>query len=191
MISCLPFRLLSFPRDQSRDVTNGLGKGWWFFIFRVFKSILFFVNWNSLYVFQLLYSTNMLCLLLLYLIWFLNTLLLFFRRISTVRSQGINHGMWPLAWAFLLIKSVLHFAFLHLLSGYDYCDYVVIGVLRPSWFTEILFWIGLLLSKEVMQLKILIIIIMNEDVLTVGWNQIKLASMQTKPSTSCSLIIKM
>ena len=29
---------------------------------------LFFVNWNSLYFFQLLYSTNMLCLLLLYLI---------------------------------------------------------------------------------------------------------------------------
>ena len=32
-----------------------------------------------------------------------------------------------------LIKSVLHFAFLHLLSGYCYYDYVVIGVLRPSW----------------------------------------------------------
>ena len=46
-------------------------------------------------------------------------------------------GMW--AWEFLLIKSVLHFAFLHLLSGYYYYDYVVIGVLRPSWFTEILF----------------------------------------------------
>ena len=27
-------------------------------------------------------------------------------------------------------KSVLHFAFLHLLSGYYYYDYVVIGVLR-------------------------------------------------------------
>ena len=29
-----------------------------------------------------------------------------------------------------LFKSVLHFAFLHLLSGYYYYDYVVIGVLR-------------------------------------------------------------
>ena len=70
-------------------------------------------------------------------------------------SQGIGHGMWLLAWEFLLIKSVLHFAFLHLLSGCYYYDYVVIGVLRPSWFTEILFWIGLLLSKEVKQLKII------------------------------------
>ena len=41
------------------------------------------------------------------------------------------------AWLFLLIISVLHFAFLHLLSGYYYYDYVVIGVLRPSWLTEI------------------------------------------------------
>ena len=38
---------------------------------------------------------------------------------------------------FLLIKSVLHFAFLHRLSGYYYYDYVVLGVLRPSWLTEI------------------------------------------------------
>ena len=66
--------------------------------------------------------------------------------------------MWLLAWEFLLIKSVLHFSFLHLLSGYYYYDYVVIGVLRPLWFTEILFWIALLLSKEVKQLKIIIII---------------------------------
>ena len=37
----------------------------------------------------------------------------------------------------LLFSSVLHFAFLHLHSGYYYYDYVVIGVLRPSWLTEI------------------------------------------------------
>ena len=65
--------------------------------------------------------------------------------------------MCLLAWEFLSIKSVLHFAFLHLLSGYYYYDYLVIGVLRPFWFTEIL-WIGLLLSKDVKQLKIIIII---------------------------------
>ena len=34
---------------------------------------------------------------------------------------------------------------------------IVIVVLRPSWFTEILFWIGLLLCNEVKQLKIIII----------------------------------
>ena len=39
---------------------------------------------------------------------------------------------------FLLIKCALHFAFLNLLSGYYYFDYVVMGLLRPSWFTEIL-----------------------------------------------------
>ena len=43
--------------------------------------------------------------------------------------------------------------------GYYYYDYVVIGVLRPSWFTEIFFSIGLLLSNKVKQLKIIIIII--------------------------------
>ena len=46
---------------------------------------------------------------------------------------------------------------MHLHSGCYYYDYVVIGVLRPSWFTEILFWIGLLLFKEVKQLIIIII----------------------------------
>ena len=67
--------------------------------------------------------------------------------------------MWLLAWEFLFIKRVLHFAFLHLLSGYYYYGYVLIDVLRPSWFTKILFWIVLLLSKELKQLKIIIIII--------------------------------
>ena len=69
----------------------------------------------------------------------LSALVLFLRRISTVLSQGISHGMRLLAWEFLLFKSILHFAFLYLLSGYYYYDYVVIGVLRPSWFTDILF----------------------------------------------------
>ena len=51
---------------------SSLGGGWMIFHFRVFESILFFVNWNSLYFFHLLYSTNMLCLLFsLYLIRFL------------------------------------------------------------------------------------------------------------------------
>ena len=56
--------------------------------------------------------------------------------VSTVLSQGISHRMRHLAWEILLIKSVLHFAFLHLLSGYYYYDYVAIGVLMPSWLTE-------------------------------------------------------
>ena len=35
---------------------------------------------------------------------------------------------------------------------------VVIGVMRPSWFTEILISIGILLSKEIHQHKIVIIL---------------------------------
>ena len=42
------------------------GEGGWFFIIQLFKSILCFVNWISLYFFHILRSTNMLCLLLLY-----------------------------------------------------------------------------------------------------------------------------
>ena len=53
----------------------------------------------------------MLCLLLLYLVRFSLALLLFLRRIPTVLSQGISHGMWLLAWEFLLFFSVLPFVY--------------------------------------------------------------------------------
>ena len=99
---------------------------------------------------------NMLYLLLLYLIRFWHALLLFLRRISTVvLLQGINHGMWLQLWSFCYSK-VYFLSRMHFHSGYYYYDYVVIDVLRPSWFTEIIFWMGLLLSKEVKQLKIII-----------------------------------
>ena len=76
---------------------------------------------HPLLLFHLLYSANMLCLLLLYLITFEHPLLLFHRRISTVLSQMISHGMWLLAWELLLSSSVYHCAFMHLHSGYyDY-----------------------------------------------------------------------
>ena len=76
---------------------------------------------HPLLIFHLLYSANMLCLLLLYLITFEHPLLLFHRRISTVLSQMISHGMWLLAWQLLLSSSVYHCAFMHLHSGYyDY-----------------------------------------------------------------------
>ena len=138
-VSCF-FYCLS--QGISHGMDSSLRGGWMIFHFWLFKSILFFVNWNSLCFFHFLYSTNMLFLLLLYSIGF-NTLdlLLFLRRISTVLSQVISYGMWLLALEFLLFKSVLHFTFLHLLSGYYYYDYVVICVLRPSWLTEIHCWI--------------------------------------------------
>ena len=42
------------------------GEGGWFVIFRIFKSILFFVNLISLYFFHLLQNISLFCLLLLY-----------------------------------------------------------------------------------------------------------------------------
>ena len=65
-----PISSTVFPKGSVTGCDSSLGGGWMIFHFRVFKSILFFVNWNSLYFFQLLYSSNMLCLLLLYLIGF-------------------------------------------------------------------------------------------------------------------------
>ena len=59
-----------FPKGSVTGCDSSLGGGWMIFHFRFFKSILFFVNRNSFYFFHLLYSTSMLCLLLLYLIGF-------------------------------------------------------------------------------------------------------------------------
>ena len=59
-----------FPKGSVAGCDSSLGRGSMIFHFRVFKSILLIVNLNSLYFFQLLYSTSMLCLLLLYLIGF-------------------------------------------------------------------------------------------------------------------------
>ena len=125
----------------------------------MFKFILCFVRWISQDFFHHLSSTNMLCFLLFYSIRFFHALLLFLCRISTVLSQGISYGMWLFAWKFLLFFSVrtsfrVHASF----SGYNYYNYVVVvsKTTRLSWFTQILFWIGLLLSEEVKQLKVII-----------------------------------
>ena len=107
LVSCF-FSCL--PKGSVTGCDWSLGGGWRIFHFQLFESILFFVKWSSLYFFLLLYSTNMLCLLLLYLIGFQHALLLFLRRISTVLSHGNSHGMWLLTWEFISIKSVLHFA---------------------------------------------------------------------------------
>ena len=64
----LLFYTISLPRNQSRDVTPRLGEGGWFFIFDCSSPFFLFIEFN--YVFYLLYSANMLCLLLLYLIRF-------------------------------------------------------------------------------------------------------------------------
>ena len=53
--------IITFP--CSKDFHRG---GGWFGILRLFKSILFFVNWTSLNFFHILWNTNKLCLLLLY-----------------------------------------------------------------------------------------------------------------------------
>ena len=65
------FYCISPPKGSvTRGCDYSPGGGWMIFHFLLFKSILFLVNWNLLYVFHLLYSTIMLCLLLLYLIGF-------------------------------------------------------------------------------------------------------------------------
>ena len=70
------------------------------------------VNSISLCFFHLLYSANILCLLLyLYLIRFYQALLLFLCMIFTVLSKWICHGMCLLTLEFLLFFSVLHFLF--------------------------------------------------------------------------------
>ena len=50
-------------------LTNDTGEGGWFFIFRLFVSILFFVNRISLYFFHIFYNNDILCLLILYFDW--------------------------------------------------------------------------------------------------------------------------
>ena len=75
------------------------------FHFRLFKSILFFVNSNSLCFFRLLYCTNKLCLLLLYLIRVLT-------RSTPVSLQdfywslpkGSVTGCDSLLWSFFLVN---------------------------------------------------------------------------------------
>ena len=156
-MSCLPFRLLSFPRDKSRDVTPRLWEGGWFFIFE-YSSPFCFLLIEIHYTFSNSYIV-LTCYIYYYCIWwgFKTLFSCFFAGFLLFSPKGLVTGCdSSLAWEFLLFKSVLHFAFLHLLSGYYYYGYVVIGVLRPSWFTEIFFWIGLLLSKEVKQLIIII-----------------------------------
>ena len=122
-----------------------------FLIFR-FQSILFWV---------LLYDTSMLWLLLLYSIRFQTFNMLFscssldfYCSLSRDQSRDVT-----LCLGVSVLFQCLSFAFMRLLSGYYYYDYVVRAVLRPSWFTEITFWIGLLLSIEVKQLMIIITMI--------------------------------
>ena len=118
----------------SRGKMVHVRSGWIIFIFRLFKSILLFVNWISLHFLHLLYYYRVLtCYVYYYCIWlrFKITHFLFFHSISSIFSQGISHGMWLLPWEFLLFFSVLHFAFMHLVSGYYYYVYVVIGVRCP------------------------------------------------------------
>ena len=63
----MQFLLLSLPSDQSRDVTpRFIAGGWMIFHFRFFQFIFFLVNWISLYFLYLLYSANMLGLLIVY-----------------------------------------------------------------------------------------------------------------------------
>ena len=130
--SSVLYLLLSFTRDQSRDVTPRLGDCGWFFIFDY--SSPFFLVIEIRYTLSISYIV-LTCYVYYYCIWFgFNTLFsCFFARVLLFsRNVSVMHGMWLLASEFLLIKSVLHFAFMNPHSGCYYYDFVVIGVLRPS-----------------------------------------------------------
>ena len=48
------FLAVSVCKSWGQHLCLSLVEGWWFVIFRIFKSILFFVNWISLYFFYFL-----------------------------------------------------------------------------------------------------------------------------------------
>ena len=101
--------ILSFPGGAVTGCDSSLGGGTMIFNFRLFKFILFFVNWISLCFFP----SFILC-------WYVTFIIVFdlvltrsssvSRRISAILSLGISYGMWLLAWEFLLFSSVLPFA---------------------------------------------------------------------------------
>ena len=49
-----PIKFIFLPTEQTLFSTLNSGEGGWFVIFRLFKSILFFVTWISLYFFHIL-----------------------------------------------------------------------------------------------------------------------------------------
>ena len=87
------------------------GEGGWFVIFRIFKSILFFVNWISLYFFFFIKYYHILFIILVFRFGCDKLVSCFFYCLS----QEISHGMWLLAWgrvddfSFSIIQ--VHFVF--------------------------------------------------------------------------------
>ena len=60
--------------------------------------------------------------------WVLTSLLPFLRRISTVLSQGISHGMWLFAWEFPLFILFLHLVSAIIISNRCAAALVVINI---------------------------------------------------------------
>ena len=132
-----------------------------FFHFSIVLVHFIFVNLIPLYFIYLLHSTNMLCFLLLYSIRFSHTFLLFICKISSVFSRGISNWMRLLAWEFMLFFGVCTSLCIPVSS---FCILLLwLCIVCSNRCAENLvvyrntFWIGLLLSKEVKQLKIIIL----------------------------------
>ena len=125
----LLFLLLSFPRDQSRDVTPHLGEGVWFFIFDYSSPFCFFVNWISFWFFHLLYRLT--CYVYYYCIWLgFNTLFsCFFAGFLLLAHKGSVTGCDSSLGSFCY-SPVYFLSRMHLHSGYYYYDYAIFGVLR-------------------------------------------------------------
>ena len=109
LVSCFFYTVFSKVSVTRCDSSHG--GGIMIFHFRLFKSILFlFIEIH--YAFSISYNV-LTCNVYYYCIWygFITLFSCFFRRIFTVLSQGISHGMWLLAWEFLLFSSVLPFTY--------------------------------------------------------------------------------
>ena len=140
--------LQSLPRDQSRDVTLSLGEAGWFFIVRLLKFILFFVNWIH-YAFPSI--INITCYVYYYCIWLSFNSLFFcffagfflFSPKGSVTGCDFSLSSFCYSKVYFISRRASSFRLLLLRLWSNRCGEALVVY-------EILFWIGLL-SQEVRQ----------------------------------------
>ena len=108
----LLFVLLSSQRDQSRDVTPRLGEDGWFFIFDCSRPFCFLlIEFHYVIFISYIVLTGYVyyyCILLM----FNKPFSCFFAGFLLFSPKGsCSHGMWLLAWEFLLFSSALPLAY--------------------------------------------------------------------------------
>ena len=99
-----------FPKESVKACDASFGGGWMIFHFRLFKSILFFLNWISSFFFHLLHCTNLMCLLLLYILLGFNTLFsCFFSSLPRDQSRDVTLrlGVFIFLWCTSFLVCIL------------------------------------------------------------------------------------